>query len=373
MPRSARFRRGGETIKTWRISVKEDLIKRYGKNPVLKANPQNDWENHCVLNPAVIYDDENERFVMLYRAAGNDVKHVIRLGLATSEDGFTFTRCSDKPVFDCDENDADGGCVEDPRLTKIDGAYFLTYAARAYAPGRYWLPYDEYVKQGYEIEKQCECQPAFLRTNHTVTYLATTCDFHRFKRLGRITDSRYDDRDVYLFDRKVNGKYVKISRTKYNDGSVKMPSIYISFSDDVVEWGEQTLLLTGREWWETARIGGACPPIYTERGWFMLYHGVDDRGTYRVGAVILDKDDPRKVLARTKNYLFEPEAEYERVGLYNCCVFPTANILRGDTLYIYYGCADKYVSVATADFEALFDSVLYGAAEKTAEETAAAR
>ena len=90
-------------------------LEKYKGNPILKANPNNTWENLCVLNPGVIYDEKNEQFVMLYRAGGDEYKHNIRLGKAVSKDGFNFTRCSDKPNFDVDEYDADGGCIEDPR------------------------------------------------------------------------------------------------------------------------------------------------------------------------------------------------------------------------------------------------------------------
>ena len=94
-------------------------LKKYENNPILKPNPANQWEERCVLNPAVIYDEENEQFVMLYRAAGNDVRHQIKLGLATSKDGINFVRQSDKPAFEGSHDEPDGGCVEDPRLMKI--------------------------------------------------------------------------------------------------------------------------------------------------------------------------------------------------------------------------------------------------------------
>lgn len=110
-------------------------FKRYEGNPILRPNPQNQWENLCVLNPAVVFDKETNKFVMVYRAGGDEIKHHIRLGLATSDDGFNFVRYADNPVFDVDENDADGGCVEDPRIVNIDGIYYMTYASRAYAPG----------------------------------------------------------------------------------------------------------------------------------------------------------------------------------------------------------------------------------------------
>ena len=111
------------------------LIK-YANNPILLPNPQNVWENYVVLNPAVIYDDAKEEFVMLYRAAGDTVMHHIYLGLATSKDGFTFERKLNHPVLEPTYDGEDAGCVEDPRLIKMGDWYYLTYASRPYAPGR---------------------------------------------------------------------------------------------------------------------------------------------------------------------------------------------------------------------------------------------
>ena len=230
-------------------------LKKYEGNPILKPNPKNEWEEKCVLNPAAIYDEESKKFVMLYRAAGNDVRHQIKLGLATSTDGIHFERCSDLPAFEGSHEEADGGCVEDPRLMKIGDMYYMTYAARAYAPGRYWLMEETGKAPTYmdETDVAGEELPFFAKENITVTYLAATKDFKVYKKFGRITEATVDDRDVYLFPDRVGGKYVMISRPKFKDAGVKMPSIWISFGDDLIEYGRPELLMTGKEWWETQR------------------------------------------------------------------------------------------------------------------------
>lgn len=330
------------------------FFKKYENNPILSPNEKNSWEDRCVLNPAVVYDDATEKFVMVYRAGGDELRHVIRFGLATSEDGVHFQRESDKPVFEAGQYEPDGGCVEDPRIVKLGDAYYMTYAARTYAPGRYWLDLEN-LSPIYldETDVIAEELPYYAKKNITVSYLAMTKDFKNYKRFGRITEATVDDRDVLLFPEKVNGKYVLVSRPKFKTDLVKMPSIWISFGDDLIEYGKPELLLTGEQWWETARIGAGTPPIKTDKGWFMLYHGVDDKGIYRVGAVLMDLNDPRKIIARTKEYLMEPDQPYETEGLYDGCVFPTGNVVKDGVLYVYYGCADKHVSLATADFESL--------------------
>lgn len=333
-------------------------LKRFEGNPILKPNPENQWENLCVLNPGVIYDEQSKLFIMLYRAGGDEYEHYIRLGKAVSKDGFHFERTSDLPNFDVDPDDADGGCIEDPRIVKIEDIYYITYASRPWYPGRYWIGPERYYKEYDQVEKSL-ATPKFIHTNYTVSYLAMTRDFEHYKRLGRITDSRIDDRDVYLFPEKVNGKYVRISRPfieqDENGNALKMPSIWITFSDDLLEWEKGKVLITGKEWWEVHRMGGACPPIKTKRGWFLMYHGKDKDDVYRVGAMMLDLNDPTKVLARTRQFFMEPEFEYEKKGFINGVVFPCGNVVKDGTLYVYYGCADQYIGVATADFETLID------------------
>ncbi|MBQ7643067.1 MAG: glycosidase [Clostridia bacterium] len=333
------------------------LIK-HSQNPILKPNADNDWENLCVLNPAVVYDEEKQEFVMVYRAAGNDVRHEIKMGLATSKDGVHFERKCDKPVFFGSPFEADGGCVEDPRIVKLGDMYYMTYAARCYAPGQYWLePWVEGVSKPpmYLDSRDVHGEelPLMAKKNITVTYLAVTKDFINYKKLGRFTEPSIDDRDVLIFPEKINGKYVIITRPKFKDAAVKMPSIWITFTDDLMEYRKPELLMTGEEWWETQRIGGGTPPIKTEYGWFMLYHGVDDKGIYRDGAVLLDLNDPRKIIARTKDFLMEPDQPFEFEGFYEGCVFPTGTVVKDGTLFVYYGCADKYIGLATANFDEL--------------------
>lgn len=318
-------------------------------NPILEKNPKNAWESLCVLNPAVIYDDEEKKFKMLYRAAGEDITHYIYLGLAESTDGVHFTRMSDEPVLSPTPDNFDSGCIEDPRLIKIGDWYYLTYASRAYAPGQYWRadwkPLGDPPQDG----------PSFLVNNCSLTSLAISRDLYHWKKLGRITDSRFDDRDVILFPERVNGKWVKLSRGMERCGEGypnENPAIWISFSDDMMEWDNYTLLMKGEEEWENKKIGGSCPPIKTDKGWMFIYHGVAKKDdAYRVGAVLLDLNDPTKILARTKDFLMEPEYDYETQGYYNGCVFPTGNVVVDGTLYVYYGAADKNVCVATCNFD----------------------
>ncbi|MCI2081572.1 MAG: glycosidase [Bacteroidales bacterium] len=333
-------------------------LSKFEFNPILSPNPENDWENLVVCNPGIFY--ENGVFYMLYRAAGNDKKHVIRFGLATSRDGFHFSRTSANPVLGPSVNGEDGGCIEDPRIVKFDDYYYVTYAFRSYPPGQYWtFRHDEVATKDFGKNA-----PAFLRENLANTGLAMTKDFHTWMRLGRLTDSNLDDRDVIIFPEKINGRFAMIHRPKEWVGKkygTKYPAIWLRYSDDLLTWtGKSKLLLSGVEGSWEEKVGGSTPPMKTERGWLMLYHGVEDegRGYYRVGAAVLDLNDPMKVLGRTREPILEPEFDYETVGIYNGCVFPTGSVIIKDTLFVYYGAADRCIGVATADVNELMDSIL---------------
>ncbi len=327
---------------------------KYEGNPILSAHPDHPWEDLCTLNPAAVHD--GERFWLLYRAAGHDVGHTIRLGLAVSDDGFHFTRCSDEPVLSPDPIGPDAGGCEDPRLVKMGKFYYLTYASRTFLPGQYWLPEHKYL--GFTAEPG----PAYLNSNASVTHLAISEDLVHWKKLGRMTDSRVDNRDAILFPEKIAGRYWMISRPMdwFGPGyGCDMPSMWVSASDDLVEWRDYRLLATGTQGWESKKIGGSAPPLRTDRGWLFLYHGVDKRDdAYRVGALLLDLNNPTKILARTKDWLMEPEFDYETQGYYNGCVFPCGNVIVGDTLYVYYGAADKFCCAATCSLSALLDHLL---------------
>ena len=241
-------------------------LKKFEGNPILSPLDSNDWESLVTCNPGVVYD--NGTFYMLYRAAGNDAEHVIRLGLATSKDGFHFERVSDVPVFGPSEDGPDSGCVEDPRIVKYDTEYYITYAYRPYAPGQYWnFSHDEVLLPDCGSDA-----PMALRKNLGNTGLAVTTDFREFKRLGRLTSPVLDDRDVILFPEKVQGKYVMLHRPKEYIGGeygVDYPSIWMKFSDDLLNWEdkESHLLITGTEnSWEE-KLGGSTPPLKTEKGW----------------------------------------------------------------------------------------------------------
>jgi predicted GH43/DUF377 family glycosyl hydrolase len=140
------------------------------------------------------------------------------------------------------------------------------------------------------------------------------------------------------------------------DYGTEFPAIWISFSDDLLSWSDSRLLAKAREGWEK-KIGGNEPPTRTGAGWLMLYHGVGPDRYYRLGAMLLDLDEPWRVTHRTKDWILQPEYDFETKGCYGGggVVFPCGKVVIDDTLFVYYGAADKYIGVATCKLDELID------------------
>jgi beta-1,2-mannobiose phosphorylase / 1,2-beta-oligomannan phosphorylase len=200
----------------------------------------------------------------------------------------------------------DAGCVEDPRIVKFDDLFYVTYAYRPFPPGQYWLK--KSFDHGWPKSSHW---PKGLLYNTTNTGLAISKDLKTFKKLGRMTKHSVDNRDVILFPEKVNGKYVMLHRPVEWVGpeyGCEVPSIWLAFSDDLMEWKDDFMLATSIFDWESKKLGGSTPPLRTKDGWLVIYHGVSKKDEqYRVGVMLLDINDPRKILARSSDYIMEPE------------------------------------------------------------------
>lgn len=328
-------------------------LRKFEGNPILTPNPKNAWESFSVCNPGAWH--ERGRFTLLYRAAGGDKAHRIHFGLATSRDGRHFSRVSNRPVLSPSPDGADAGCIEDPRIIKMGGIFYVTYAFRPFPPGQYWI--DQRVNKPLE---RCAQAPKFLRENLTMSGLLLSKDLRRFHRAGPITSPLSDDRDAVLFPEKVGGKYVLLHRPVDWAGpgyGCKRPSIWMSSSDDLLLWKDHFLLMEPEFEWESEKIGGSTPPVKTKAGWLLLYHGVDRKRVYRTGAALLDLKDPRRILARSPGCVMEPEEPFETEGIMPNVVFPTGNVVAGGELFVYYGGGDRSIGLATIPLREIVDGL----------------
>jgi len=331
-------------------------IKRCKENPIVVPGVY-DWRKAAVFNPGVIYEDGV--FYMYERSAGSLRPFQTSIGLLKSTDGIHFTCALDKPVFTAEQLGFPMGSVEDARVIRIDGKLLMCYALQPYAfdcwPTGHTLPdyYPEHYKEWEETN-----------TKHMITRsgIAVSEDYENFEQLAYTTPVEIDDRDNALFPEKINGKYAILRRPMEYVGEeygTENPGIWISFSDDLLTWEEPKLVAVAENHeWEGLKIGAAAAPVKTKEGWILLYHGVDKSSVYRVGAMLLDLDDPTEVIGRTNNFIMEPEEYYEKFGVViPNTVFPTAIVERDDELMIYYGCCDTSIALATVKTKDLLEAI----------------
>jgi predicted GH43/DUF377 family glycosyl hydrolase len=234
---------------------------------------------------------------------------VVRCGDGRSVDEVTETRF-------LPESELEEFGVEDPRITAIDGRYFFTYVA--------------------------------VSRHGAGTALASTSDFRRFERHGMIFCP--ENKDVVLFPERIDGHYVALHRPNAATPFCR-PEMWIARSPDLIHWGQHECLHGGGSEWETGRVGAGTPPVRVAGGWLEIYHGnrrptrPGEVGMYSTGALLLDANDPARMLRRTATSIFEPSAEFERSGFVPDVVFPTGIAEAGDSLLLYYGAADCCTAV----------------------------
>ncbi|WP_446897512.1 glycoside hydrolase family 130 protein [Clostridium sp. LBM24168] len=245
---------------------------------------------------------------------------ISHIRLARSRDGINFD-VDDRPfIFPGNKYESFG--IEDPRITKIDGRYYITYSAVS--------------KYGIVVS------------------LIVTEDFKNYRKLGNIFNT--ENKDVVIFPEKIGGKYFALNRPVSR--STGKPMIWISESDNLINWGNHKLLACTREnCWDSKKIGAGAPPIRTDVGWLELYHGVDENECYSMGALLLDINDPSKVIGRSKEAILYPYEHYETEGFFSNVVFPCGAVKIKSKLYIYYGIADSSIGLAIADMNDILSSM----------------
>jgi len=297
--------------------VMEPLFTRYPGNPILTGKDIPYPVNTVFNAGAVKVGDET---VLLMRV--EDRRGLSHLTVARSTDGLTRWRVDPHPTFPADPvgHPEELWGIEDPRICCMDGETRCIIAYTAYSEGG------------------------------PLVSLATTEDFEHFQRLGPVMPP--DDKDAALFPVRFGGRYAMLHRP----GSTELGlgrHIWLSFSPDLKHWGDHQIVVHARHggWWDANKIGLSPPPLRTDEGWLVLYHGVRvtvSGGIYRLGLVLLDLEDPSTVLRRGDEWVLAPEETYERQGDVADVVFPCGWTLEGDDLRLYYGAADSAIAVATA-------------------------
>ncbi len=297
-----------------------DIVHRWEQNPLIGIN---DLDFNCsdIHNAGVVYfQDEVLLLVTIEYLTGHQGIHIAR---PTSDgiykvDNTPFLNQSAEPEYKRHESRG----VLDGRVTFLDGVYYILYNA--------------FGNYGYRLA------------------LARTEDFRSVERIGLISEP--DTKAGVLFPHKIKGRYARLERPSDY-------SIWVTYSDDLLHWGGSELVISPRGgFWDENRIGAGATPMEIEHGWLVLYYGVKatlSGPIYRIGAVILNKQEPTEIVGRTNIPILSPRENYERIGDVPNLVFPTGALADNDgNLKIFYGAANSCICVGSTTIEKIVENCL---------------
>lgn len=344
-----------------------DLAKRFPENPLLKPEdirPSSDaLKIECLLNPGVFRF--NGKIWLLLRVAERPQQKPGKTSFPILKDGKVIIREYDNsdPKLD----------LSDPRVLNYNGEDLLTTLSHLRLvcsdDGVHFhenpsFPHltgtGEYESFGIE-----DCRVVQIGDEYHLTYSAaspngigvgmrSTRDWKTFVHHGLIMTAH--NKDCAIFDSKINGKYYALHRP--SSPEIGGNYIWIAESNDLIHWGgHRCIARTRKKLWDSQRVGAGAAPIRTPEGWLEIYHGADQDSRYCLGALLLDLNEPWKVLARSERPIMEPLAPYEKTGFFGNVVFTNGHLVDGDIVTMYYGASDSVICGARLSIPAILDSL----------------
>jgi predicted GH43/DUF377 family glycosyl hydrolase len=352
-----------------------DLAQRFEQNPILKPRdlrPSVDcMEVACLLNPGV-FRYQNKTW-LLVRVA----ERPLQIPGKTSFPILSPEGRLEVLEFDSDDPRLD---LSDPRVISFDGRDYLTTLSHlrllasddgvTFAEpeqGRPLMGIGELETYGIE-----DCRVAKIDETYYLTYtevsshgvgvgLRSTRNWKDFVQEGMIIPPH--NKDCALFEERIGGKYYALHRP--SSPELGGNYIWLAESPDLVHWGRHRCVAHSRNgYWDSARVGAGAAPIRTTEGWLEIYHGATKENRYCLGALLLDLDEPWRVLARSETPIMEPTASYEQEGFFGQVIFTNGQLVDGDHITIYYGSADSVICAANLSIRSILASLTCGRGEK---------
>jgi len=348
----------------------KETVERFPENPLLTpadVRPsREDMIVECLLNPGVFRFKGRTGLLLRVAERPKQEENWVSTPLLDpqSEGGIRILRIR--------KDDPDLKCT-DPRMFDYKGQSYLSTLSHlrlAWSDGGVHFTPEEHPTLSGEGSHEAfgmeDCRVEFIDGAYWLTYTAvsefgvavgliSTTDWRNFTRHGVIFPPH--NKDCALFPEKINGYYHALHRP--SGGAPGGNFIWISRSTNLLLWGDhRCVAMTRRDGWDSERIGAGAAPIRTPKGWLEIYHGAD-AATHRycLGALLLDLDDPARVLARSREPIMQPHAEYERKGFVGNVVFTNGQIVDGDRITMYYGSSDSVICGTRASVTAILDSL----------------
>jgi predicted GH43/DUF377 family glycosyl hydrolase len=334
------------------------------KEGIILMKTNQEFDNHGVLNPAAIRIGDSVH--ILYRAVKEGNHSTI--GYCRLDGPLTIAERWDKPLIE-PEFDYESQGVEDARIVKIDDLFYLTYTGYDGTNARGALATSKdlktFKKLGLIVPPITYAEFVFLaESSGKVNENYYRNETFYYQEADPEKKMMLWDKNIVLFPRKIDGKFVFLHRIRPGIQIVKinnLKELTKEFWKNYFTKLHDNIVLDPVHKHESRYIGSGCPPIETEHGWLLIYHGVeeiDDSYIYSACAALLDLNDPSKEIARLPYALFSPEYEWELRGEVNNVVFPTGAAIFGETLFIYYGAADDLIACASVNLSGLIAELL---------------
>lgn len=335
------------------------------KEGVILEKTSHGFENFGVLNPAILR--ENNTVHMFYRAVSKG--NYSSIGYLTLKEGLIAENRKEIPIL-YPQYEYEKSGTEDPRIVKIDDTYYLTYTAYdgVNALGALAISKDliNWEKRGLIVPQYSYEEFKHLaesREELSEKYFRFNGKYIVPKKQGK--KIMLWDKNVIFFPRRINGKLFILHRIKPDiqlASVTDLSELTHDYWDNFFLYFNDHILISPKYDHEVSYVGGGCPPIETDKGWLLIYHGVHDTVegyVYCVCAALLDLKNPRHEIARLPFPLFKPEYEYELHGIVNNICFPSGAQIDNDTLYIYYGAADEHIACASVSLTELLKELLF--------------
>ena len=350
----------------------KDIAKRFAQNPLLSPAdliPSTEGlEITCLLNPGAFKFQGKTWLIVRVAERPKQKEGIISFPI--------LTETGDITIIEIEKNDPKL-IATDARVINYKGTDYLTTLSHLrlvcsddginfYEPEDYPKLVGEGILETFGIE---DCRVAQIEGKYYLTFtsvsdngvgvgLRTTENWKNFEKHGMIFPAH--NKDCAIFEEKINGLYYALHRPSSVD--IGGNYIWIASSPDSIHWGNHKCIAkTRKEQWDSKRIGAGAAPIKTEKGWLEIYHGANDKHQYCLGALLLDLNDPSKVLARTEDPIMIPTADYELTGFFGNVVFTNGHILKddNDTVTVYYGASDEFVCAADFSIKEILSLLKY--------------